>query len=63
MRKSHDSEVGRWLAECFLALGLGFVTLAVPLALDAEAHCAADRLSTAYRRHLRQIGIRFGVIA
>jgi phenylpropionate dioxygenase-like ring-hydroxylating dioxygenase large terminal subunit len=35
----------------------------LPLALDAEAHCAADRLSTAYRRHLRQIGIRFGVIA
>lgn len=39
-RKSHDSEVGRWLAECFLALGLGFVTLAVPLALDARWTCA-----------------------
>jgi uncharacterized membrane protein len=30
------NEVHRWLAECFLALGLGFVTLAVPLALDAR---------------------------
>ena len=29
-------EVHRWLAECFAALGLGFVTLAVPLALDAR---------------------------
>jgi uncharacterized membrane protein len=29
-------QVGRWLAECFMALGLGFVTLAVPLALDAR---------------------------
>jgi uncharacterized membrane protein len=28
--------VNRWLAECFLALGLGFVTLAVPLALDGR---------------------------
>lgn len=28
--------VGRWLAECFVALGLGFVTLAVPLALDGR---------------------------
>lgn len=28
--------VGQWLAECFVALGLGFVTLAVPLALDAR---------------------------
>ena len=30
------AEVNRWLAECFAALGLGFVTLAVPLALDAR---------------------------
>lgn len=30
------SQVHRWLAECFAALGLGFVTLAVPLALDAR---------------------------
>lgn len=28
--------VGRWLAECFAALGVGFVTLAVPLALDGR---------------------------
>jgi len=28
--------VSRWLAECFAALGLGFVTLVVPLALDAR---------------------------
>ncbi|MBK7000710.1 MAG: DUF2339 domain-containing protein [Rhodoferax sp.] len=28
--------VSQWLAECFAALGLGFVTLAVPLALDAR---------------------------
>jgi hypothetical protein len=26
----------------------------LPLAPAAEAHCAADRMSTAYRRHLRQ---------
>ena len=31
-----DGGVGRWLAECFVALGMGFVTLAVPLALDAR---------------------------
>ena len=31
-----DEGVGQWLAECFVALGLGFVTLAVPLALDAR---------------------------
>ena len=34
--RSRGSEVHRWLAECFAALGLGFVTLAVPLALDAR---------------------------
>lgn len=31
-----DAEVRRWLAECFLALALGFLTLAVPLALDGR---------------------------
>jgi uncharacterized membrane protein len=31
-----DQGVGRGLAECFIALGLGFATLAVPLALDAR---------------------------
>jgi uncharacterized membrane protein len=31
-----DASVGQWLAECFVALGMGFVTLAVPLALDAR---------------------------
>ncbi|MDB5945238.1 MAG: hypothetical protein JWQ33_264 [Ramlibacter sp.] len=30
------SAVHRWLAECFAALGLGFVTLAVPLALESR---------------------------
>jgi len=35
-RRNASAEVGRWLAECFLALGLGFVTLAVPLALDGR---------------------------
>ncbi|NPC54746.1 DUF2339 domain-containing protein [Caenimonas soli] len=35
-RTSGRGEVHRWLAECFAALGLGFVTLAVPLALDAR---------------------------
>lgn len=34
--KRRDAGVGQWLAECFAALGLGFVTLAVPLALDAR---------------------------
>lgn len=31
-----DPLVRRWLAECFLALGVGFATLAVPLALDGH---------------------------
>jgi uncharacterized membrane protein len=35
-RKQGKDEASRWLAECFAALGLGFVTLAVPLALDAR---------------------------
>lgn len=35
-RTRQGNDVGRWLAECFVALGLGFVTLAVPLALDAR---------------------------
>ena len=35
-RRSQGSEVHRWLGECFAALGLGFVTLAVPLALEAR---------------------------
>lgn len=33
----------------------------LPLAPDAEAHCAADRLSAAYRRYLKQRAITFGV--
>jgi len=35
-RRSGDATVNRWLAECFLALALGFLTLAVPLALDGR---------------------------
>src|SRR3990167_3042713 len=35
-RQGANQAVGQWLAECFAALGLGFVTLAVPLALDAR---------------------------
>jgi uncharacterized membrane protein len=35
-RRSGDAEVNRWLAECFTALALGFITLAVPLALDGR---------------------------
>lgn len=35
-RRGTDNRVGRWMAECFVALGLGFVTLAVPLALDPQ---------------------------
>lgn len=35
-RKQGGDEASRWMAECFAALGLGFVTLAVPLALDAR---------------------------
>jgi len=34
--RSGAPDVGRWLAECFAALGLGFVTLTIPLALDAN---------------------------
>jgi phenylpropionate dioxygenase-like ring-hydroxylating dioxygenase large terminal subunit len=34
----------------------------LPLDLRAEAHCAADKLSSAYRRYLQQQGITFGVI-
>lgn len=36
MRSKGELLVNRWLAECFAALGLGFVTLAVPLALDGN---------------------------
>lgn len=35
-RAQAGHEISRWLAECFAALGLGFVTLAVPLALDGR---------------------------
>lgn len=35
-RRDGDATVQRWLAECFLALALGFLTLAVPLALDGR---------------------------
>ncbi|MBC7381274.1 MAG: DUF2339 domain-containing protein, partial [Burkholderiaceae bacterium] len=35
-RSAGVREVNQWLAECFAALGLGFVTLAVPLALDGR---------------------------
>ncbi len=34
----------------------------LPLAPDAEAHAAVDRMSTAYRRYLKESGITFGVI-
>jgi uncharacterized membrane protein len=34
--RNGEPQVRRWLAECFAALGLGFVTLAVPLALDGR---------------------------
>jgi phenylpropionate dioxygenase-like ring-hydroxylating dioxygenase large terminal subunit len=33
----------------------------LPLEQGAELHCAADRLSVAYRRYLRKRGITFGV--
>lgn len=36
IRRPGQAEVHRWLAECFLALGLGFTSAAVPLALDAQ---------------------------
>jgi uncharacterized membrane protein len=36
LRRRGDATVNRWLAECFGALALGFVTLAVPLALDGR---------------------------
>ena len=32
----------------------------LPLDPRAELHCAADRASAAYRRHLRRLGIGFG---
>ncbi|MDB5859181.1 MAG: hypothetical protein JWQ76_2870 [Ramlibacter sp.] len=35
-RKAGDRTVNQWLAECFAALALGFITLAVPLALDGR---------------------------
>lgn len=40
-RTRGDALVNRWLAECFLALALGFLTLAVPLALDGRWTSAA----------------------
>lgn len=35
-RSRGDAQVNRWLSECFAALALGFLTLAVPLALDGR---------------------------
>ena len=35
----------------------------LPLRPDAEVHSAADRMSAAYRRYLKESGIGFGVIA
>ena len=35
-RQAGERTVNRWLAECFAALALGFITLAVPLALDGR---------------------------
>ncbi|QJW85733.1 DUF2339 domain-containing protein [Ramlibacter terrae] len=40
-RSRGDALVNRWLAECFPALALGFITLAVPLALDGRWTSAA----------------------
>lgn len=34
----------------------------LPLAPDAEAHAGVDRMSLAYRRYLKDSGIRYGVI-
>lgn len=34
----------------------------LPLRPDAEVPCAADRMSTAYRRYLKESGVTFGVI-
>ena len=33
----------------------------LPLDLRAELHTAADKASSAYRRHLKNLGITFGV--
>ena len=33
----------------------------LPLDLRAELHTSADKASSAYRRHLKQLGITFGV--
>ncbi|HSV47470.1 MAG TPA: DUF2339 domain-containing protein, partial [Ramlibacter sp.] len=35
-RVRRGDQAGRWLSECFAALSLGFITLAVPLALDGR---------------------------
>ncbi len=40
-REGGRHEASRWLAECFAALGLGFATLAIPLALDGRWTAAA----------------------
>jgi phenylpropionate dioxygenase-like ring-hydroxylating dioxygenase large terminal subunit len=34
----------------------------LPLDVRAEAHCAADKMSSAYRRYLGELGVAFGVI-
>jgi phenylpropionate dioxygenase-like ring-hydroxylating dioxygenase large terminal subunit len=33
----------------------------LPLAAQAELHCAADKTAVMYRRHLQALGISFGV--
>jgi phenylpropionate dioxygenase-like ring-hydroxylating dioxygenase large terminal subunit len=34
----------------------------LPLDAQAERHCAADKMSMAYRRYLQALGVRFGVV-
>ncbi|RYY88666.1 MAG: DUF2339 domain-containing protein, partial [Comamonadaceae bacterium] len=40
-RSGNAAGAVRWLAECFAVLGVGFLTLAIPLALDARWTSAA----------------------
>ncbi|MBC5781606.1 DUF2339 domain-containing protein [Ramlibacter sp. USB13] len=66
-RRTGEGTVQRWLAECFAALALGFVTLAVPLAVDNRWTSAAWAVEGAAvywmaRRQGRWLACAFGLL-
>ena len=66
-RRRGDAVVNRWLAECHIALALGFLTMAVPLALDGRWTAAVWAVEGAGvywmgRRQQRWLARAFGLV-